>query len=134
MMRIASLLLLVASSALAFTTPKVSVRSTSASARSMFSKDDGEKFRTTPQPLQSMDEPEPEKATDVDQTATNLVKDMNTGELKEVAWVDPYMMANTDATGLGWAYIFILGPGILLLNDAFHFIPPNSPLSFVTHY
>ena len=29
------------------------------------------------------------------QTRRNVVKDMNTGEIKEVKWVDPAMQANT---------------------------------------
>jgi hypothetical protein len=62
----------------------------------------------------------------------NIVKDMNTGEIKEVKWVDPAMRANTNPFEMNWwGYILFGFPPILLLNDAFHFLPTEGPLSFL---
>lgn len=62
----------------------------------------------------------------------NVVKDMNTGELKEVKWVDPAMRANTRPWEMSWwAYIAFGFPFIVLANDAFHFLPKDGPLGFL---
>ena len=143
MLRVLSLCLLVASTS-AFMTAPSSGRVTRSSHVSMF-EDGSSKFG---KPLQTMDEPvvepavgsveeaaaDPTTSLETATTSTQVYKDMNTGEVKEVAWKDPYMSANTDASGLGFAYIFIAGPAFLLLNDVLHFVPPNSPISWLTHY
>lgn len=63
---------------------------------------------------------------------SSIVKDMNTGEIKEVKWVDPAMAANTSGEMgiLGYALVGL--PAILLLNDAFHFLPTEGPLAFLS--
>jgi hypothetical protein len=54
------------------------------------------------------------------------------GELEEVTWVDPAMRANTNPFELSWwAYILFGLPVVLLLDDAFHFIPAEGPLAFL---
>lgn len=45
-------------------------------------------------PLQSVDEPLVEKV-EQEQVYKSVVKNMNTGEVQEVKWVDPAMEANT---------------------------------------
>lgn len=37
------------------------------------------------------------------------------------------MELNTSAGDLGFAWLFVLLPAILLLNDAFHFLPEDTP-------
>lgn len=53
------------------------------------------------------------------QGAKNLVRE-SSGEQK---WRDTELSANTNATPSIFSAIFVLVPGILLLNDAFHFLP-----------
>jgi hypothetical protein len=61
----------------------------------------------------------------------SVVKNMNTGEIREVKWVDPAMKANTNPFRLEWwGYIFIL-PFILLADDLLHFLPTEGPLSIL---
>jgi len=63
-----------------------------------------------------------------------MVRDMTTGEMKEVKWVDPAMSANTSPFELSWyAWLAILVPGSLYLNDFFHFIPKEGPLAFLNN-
>jgi hypothetical protein len=53
-----------------------------------------------------------------------MVKNIPTGEIKEVPFYDPDMEANTDVTMISpWAALFFGFPTLLLLNDAFHFLP-----------
>jgi hypothetical protein len=55
---------------------------------------------------------------------TMMVKNIPTGEIKEVPFYDPDMEANTDVTMISpWAVLLFGFPTILLLNDAFHFFP-----------
>jgi hypothetical protein len=55
---------------------------------------------------------------------TMMVKNIPTGEIKEVPFYDPDMEANTDVTMISpWAVLLFGFPTILLLNDAFHFLP-----------
>jgi hypothetical protein len=58
----------------------------------MFSSDNNNDNDLKPKPLASMDDPEPE-APKLEQKS--IVRDMNTGEIREVRWVDPAMSANT---------------------------------------
>ena len=95
MMRLFSLLMLLTAAA-AFTVQPwgTSIKTKSASARFMFSADDKAKELPTVEKLaeesMSMEE---ESAV-----SKNIVKDMNTGEIKEVKWVDPAMSANTNVS------------------------------------
>ncbi len=60
---------------------------------------------------------EPEKKT-------MIVKNLPTGEIREVQFYDPYMEANTDATLIDpWAAILFGFPVLLLADDVFHFLP-----------
>ena len=62
-----------------------------------------------------------------------VYRDMNTGEIKEVKWVDPAAAANTNPFMMNWYSFLLLGiPVLLLLNDAFHFLPTEGPLSFLS--
>ena len=62
----------------------------------------------------------------------NVVKDMNTGEVKEVKWVDPAMRANTRPWEMNWwAYIAFGFPFLVLADDFFHFLPEDGPLGFL---
>ena len=99
----------------------------------MFSKDDDAKPVTPPaaKALESVDAPETEGKSVAE--PSSLYKDMNTGEMKEVKWVDPAMAANTNPLMLSpWAFAFFI-PFILLLDDAFHFLPKEGPLSFLVN-
>lgn len=90
--------------------------------RFMFSKDDDNK----PAPLATMDEPEVNSPS-VSTSKGSIVKDMNTGEIREVKWQDPAMMANTNLVMDWWAALLILFPSTLLLDDVFHFLPKDIP-------
>jgi len=57
---------------------------------------DGE--QTAAPALQTVDETVPPAPV----KPKNVVRDMNTGELKEVAWVDPAMKANTNPFMMSW--------------------------------
>jgi hypothetical protein len=62
----------------------------------------------------------------------NIVKDMNTGEIKEVKWVDPAMRANTRPWDMSWwAWILFGFPFVVLADDVFHFLPTEGPLGFL---
>lgn len=52
-----------------------------------------------PKPLESADAPPVTPST---AESSNVVKDLNTGEVKEVKWVDPAMSANTNVFNMGW--------------------------------
>ena len=57
------------------------------------------------------------------------------GEVKQVAWSDPAMTANTNPFQMDWwAYIFVAFPVILFANDAFHFLPEEGPLAFLNNF
>ncbi|KAG7342616.1 hypothetical protein IV203_020560 [Nitzschia inconspicua] len=57
---------------------------------------------------------------------TMVVKNLPTGEIKEVPFYDPYMEANTDVTMISpWAALLFGFPTLLLLNDGFHFLPSD---------
>ena len=104
----------------------------------MFSKDD-ESTSAAASPLETVsaeDLASSDTASAVTPTTitTNVVKDMNTGELKQVKWVDPAMEANTNPFNLGWAYVFIILPATLIANDFLHFIDPDGPLGFLAKY
>lgn len=64
---------------------------TRATSLRMFSDDN------TPKPLESVSAPksEEERAAKIEEFKKSIVKDMNTGEIREVNWVDPAMAANT---------------------------------------
>lgn len=108
MMRLLSFLALLAV-AKAFTSPQPWGTKSAASTapRFMFSTDEGTESQKTEKvavpeakPLKSVDEPV-ETATPKPAT-TSIVKDMNTGEVKEVQWVDPAMHANTNPWQMSW--------------------------------
>jgi hypothetical protein len=62
----------------------------------------------------------------------NVVRDMNTGEIKEVKWVDPAMRANTRPWEMSWwAYLAFGFPFIVLANDFLHFLPTDGPIGFL---
>jgi cytoskeletal protein RodZ len=119
---------------------------TTSTARFMFSTDDNTKSTTksastnTPPPLSTTTTKEfaPDLntpnmgVTPEAPTIKNVVRNMNTGELQEVKWVDPAMRANTNPWEMNWwAYILFGFPPILLLNDVFHFLPTEGPLGFL---
>jgi hypothetical protein len=61
--------------------------------------------------------------------------DMNTGKETEVKWVDPAMAANSNLLdNLSWGYFFLVFPFTLLLDDVFHFLPRDGPLSFLSNF
>lgn len=138
MIRILSLLMLLVS-VTAFTQlhqPKwgtVSKISNSKSIRFMFNADNDNK--NSPPALQVVNEMSSTSAASeaVEEVVQirNVVKDMNTGELKEVKWVDPAMRANTRPWEMSWwAYIAFGFPIVLLANDFIHFLPKDGPLGF----
>jgi len=88
MMRLFALVLLVAA-ATAFTSPQPRGR-LSCAQQPRFMAELGKKEDAPA--LQTIDETVPPPLED---TPKNLVRDMNTGELKEVKWSDPAMKANT---------------------------------------
>jgi hypothetical protein len=58
-----------------------------------------------------------------------IIKNLPTGEIKEVQFYDPYMSANTDASYIDiWSIVLFGLPLTLLLNDVFHFLPTQGPL------
>jgi hypothetical protein len=68
-------------------------------------------------------------ASSLPPSTTMVAKNIATGEVKEMPFYDPYMEANTDATMISpWAAILFGFPTILLLNDAFHFLPQDGVL------
>lgn len=89
MMRLFALILLVAAIATAFTSPQPRGR-LSCAQQPRFMAELGKKEDAPA--LQTIDETVPPPLED---TPKNLVKNMNTGELKEVKWRDPDMQANT---------------------------------------
>lgn len=65
-------------------------------------------------------------ATEQAPVVRNVVRDMNTGEIKEVKWVDPAMRANTRPWEMSWwAYLAFGFPMVLLANDFLHFLPKD---------
>lgn len=50
-------------------------------------------------PLATMDEP---VAVTSGEDAKSVVRNMNTGEIREVKWVDPAMAANTNPLQMSW--------------------------------
>ena len=112
-------LLLVSSvSAFAPSTTRFGVSQVASTQRFMFSKDDDNK----PAPLATMDEPEGNTPS-TSASKGSIVKDMNTGEIREVKWQDPAMLANTNLVMDWWAALLIAVPSTLLLDDFFHFLP-----------
>jgi hypothetical protein len=103
MMRLLSLVMLVAVTT-AFTSPQpwVTTKSvaTSSQQRFMFSADDDTQAGVAAKPLATMDEMAVEAAPKP--AIKNLVKNMNTGEVREVKWVDPAMAANTNPLKMSW--------------------------------
>ena len=77
---------------------------TASTSRHMFNTDDDKKEaaplpKTDAAPLQSIDEP---LAADESEDLSNVVTDMNTGETREVKWIDPAMSANTNPFDMQW--------------------------------
>jgi hypothetical protein len=113
MMRLLSLFLVLTATATAFTTPQPWGTTTSTvSRRFMFSTDDDKGTKAAPTPetstipqpnsapaLATMDEPVAAPESD---TPKSVVRNMNTGELREVKWVDPAMSANTNPFQMSW--------------------------------
>lgn len=121
MMRLFHFLLLV-SAVSAFTTSRFGITKASTTQQLfMFSKDDD---NNKPAPLPTIDQPETPKTTN----KGSIVKDMNTGEIREVKWQDPAMLANTNLVMDWWAALLIAVPSILILDDFFHFLPKDMPL------
>ena len=54
------------------------------------------------------------------------------GEITEVPWEDPAMLANSTFEMSWWAYILFGMPFLLLLNDVLHFLPTEGPLGFLS--
>jgi hypothetical protein len=114
MMRLVSLFLLLTATATAFTTPQPWGTTTTSTVlrRFMFSTDDEKGTKAAPTPetstipqpnsapaLATMDEPVAALQPD---TPKSVVRNMNTGELREVKWVDPAMSANTNPFQMSW--------------------------------
>ena len=95
MMRLLTVLLLIAS-AVSFTSPHPWSRSTSMQKFMV----DKEQSSTEAPALQTLDEITPNAATPA--KPKYVVREMNTGELKEVSWVDPAMKANTNPLMMSW--------------------------------
>ena len=116
-------------------TPQTTARMTTFPL-AMFSKDDESTSAASPlETVSAEDLASSDTASAVTPTTiTNVVKNMNTGELKEVKWVDPAMEANTNPFNLGWAYVFIILPATLIANDFLHFIDADGPLGFLAKY
>ena len=65
-------------------------------------------------------------------TGGSKYKNLSTNEEIDVEWTDNAMAANTNPFLLSWWGYIIFGlPFVLLLDDAFHFIPSEGPLSFL---
>ncbi|GKY92666.1 hypothetical protein MPSEU_000236600 [Mayamaea pseudoterrestris] len=126
-MKLFSLLLVVAvASVSGFSVIPPSSRAVASSsfARSMFATDNNENKGL--ETVESSSDADALSNLSTTQTPRNVVKDMNTGEIKEVKWVDPAMEANTRPWEMNWwAYPLTLFPFVLLLDDAFHFLPHN---------
>lgn len=109
MMRLLSLCMLLAA-ATAFTSPQPWGTSKSVAASSsqrfMFSADDDTKkadVAAAAPALATMDTPVAAAASSAEEEqAKNFVRNMNTGELREVKWVDPAMSANTNPLRMSW--------------------------------
>lgn len=101
--RLLSLFLLLSAVA-SFTTPLSRggiAKAPSKQQRFMFNADgDDKKEGTTAPPLQSVDEPV--SALETTDAGKTTVRDMNTGETREVNWVDPAMSANTNPFDMNW--------------------------------
>jgi hypothetical protein len=99
MMRLLSLFMLLAAT-MAFTSPQpLGIRNGASIQRFMFSAEDDTKKPALAAPLATMENavseaPRPE--------TKSVVKDMNTGEVREVKWVDPAMAANTNPLNMNW--------------------------------
>jgi hypothetical protein len=133
MMRLITCLLLL-TGVTAFTSqpwgsPRTSSKA-SPSRQFMFSADD-----KPVQSLKTVDEPEDITAMNSEEESEGMmVKNMNTGEMQRVKWVDPAMGANTDGTLMSWwGYLFAI-PFMLIANDVFHFLPADTPFKFLIKY
>ena len=92
---------------------------------------------TEPKPLEEEggDAAEPEGGEDAEPMKAVYRNLGRGGDAEEVKWVDPAMSANTNPFELDlWAYPLVGIPLVLLLNDAFHFIPKEGPLSFLNNF
>lgn len=91
------------------------------------------------EPLQEVAEGEDASAEPMESTTiddTNVVRNFGrAGEIKEVAWTDPAMRANTNPFEMSiWAYFLFGYPLVLLADDLFHFVPDvvrDSPIGFI---
>lgn len=107
------------------------------SSRYMFSTDDDTNRSSVTTPLKTVEEEQQSisanrmmDSSESMRTGT-VVKDMNTGKVREVKWVDPAMAANTNPFIMSpWGYFFFF-PFVLILNDFFHFLPTEGPLAFL---
>ncbi|CAJ1943239.1 unnamed protein product [Cylindrotheca closterium] len=77
---------------------------------------------------------EPMEATTIDES--NIARNYGrAGEIKEVKWVDPAMVANTNPLKMSfWAYFLFGWPLVLLADDLFHIVPDfvkDSPVGFL---
>jgi len=98
----------------------------------MFNKDDKKAPPLpTAAPLQTVDEAETKEEGSPTEPGM-VVKDMNTGEVKQVNWVDPAMSANTNPFALSWWGYFFFLPIVIIFNDFFHFLPTEGPLAFLS--
>lgn len=97
-MRLVSLFLLLTAVSTAFISPQPwGIRCDATTQRFMFSADED----TKPAPATSLAMEAPVVETSRPK-ARNIVKDMNTGEVREVKWVDPAMAANTNPLKMNW--------------------------------
>lgn len=69
---------------------------------------------------------EAKRETTTTTTPKVLVRNMNSGEMREINFVDPAMQANTNPLLVDWwAAVFFGLPVVLLLDDVFHFLPKD---------
>mmetsp|Transcript_4075 Transcript_4075/g.4718 ORF Transcript_4075/g.4718 Transcript_4075/m.4718 type:complete len:131 (-) Transcript_4075:265-657(-) len=81
------------------------------------------------------DETEERPKKDADDDAPKMMaKNLGRGgEVSEVKFRDPAMIANTNPFKMSWwAYILVGYPVLLLMNDFLHFLPKEGPLAFLT--
>lgn len=97
-MRTVALFLLFVASSSAFTVaPPLAVAGTKQNGRfsSLWAETDS---NSAAKPLEEIDIAQPTNLQAAVSSEGSVVKDMNTGEIKEVKWVDPAMTANTKCT------------------------------------